>query len=78
MRWKNRNYSEWKPWFAWRPVKLETGEWVWWEAVFRRYSCDIWERSRRQDPNSYPDPGPPTLSIYMYTHWQYLGLENVP
>lgn len=28
--------GEWRSWFAWRPVKLQTtGEWVWLERVER-------------------------------------------
>lgn len=26
----------WKPWFAWRPVRLHTGERVWWKNIYRR------------------------------------------
>lgn len=25
----------WCPWFAWRPVRLVTGEWAWLETVHR-------------------------------------------
>jgi hypothetical protein len=27
----------WHLWFAWRPVQLEDGRWVWWETVFRSW-----------------------------------------
>lgn len=27
--------SRWEDWFAWRPVKLNTGEWVWWKGIQR-------------------------------------------
>ena len=26
-------------WFAWHPVKLEDGRWVWLEYMARRYYC---------------------------------------
>lgn len=28
-----------KKWFAWRPVKLYNGDWVWWESVYRMVVC---------------------------------------
>lgn len=27
--------GDWKPWFAWRPVKMH-GDWVWLEHIYRR------------------------------------------
>lgn len=27
--------NEWRPWFAWRPVRLEDGTWAWRETVER-------------------------------------------
>lgn len=34
MRW---NRKEWHRWWAWHPVQLENGEWVWLEYVERRW-----------------------------------------
>lgn len=32
-------YTEWRPWFAWRPVKTEyTNEWIWGKRIYRRFS----------------------------------------
>ncbi len=33
--WKSRR---WHSWFAWRPVRLTTGDMVWWETVDRRFN----------------------------------------
>lgn len=34
-------YNNWKPWFAWYPVRAFSSEmeycWVWWETVEKRY-----------------------------------------
>jgi hypothetical protein len=27
---------EWLPWFAWRPVRTENMEWVWFEIILRK------------------------------------------
>lgn len=35
MRWKEKKYSDWHSYFAWKPV-LINGEWVWFERVLRR------------------------------------------
>lgn len=35
---KSRNWSYWRPWFAWRPVRVrDTGQLVWLEWVERLY-----------------------------------------
>jgi hypothetical protein len=26
-------FRSWQRWFAWRPVQLNNGVWVWWETV---------------------------------------------
>ena len=31
-------YLNWKPWFAWRPVKTQQGKWLWLRRVYRRKS----------------------------------------
>jgi hypothetical protein len=33
--------SEWTPWYAWYPVRLISGEYVWLETVSRRYQ-EVW------------------------------------
>jgi hypothetical protein len=45
---RKRTVSPWKPWFAWRPVKVH-GERVWLKTVYRRcintyVDYDNWER----------------------------------
>lgn len=30
MRWRSRDNSIWRPWFAWSPIKI-AGDWVWLE-----------------------------------------------
>ena len=32
-------------WFAWRPVQLEDGRWVWWEYVW----CHSWRKKYNGD-----------------------------
>lgn len=32
--------AKWTPWFAWYPVKIEEGEWVWLTSVECRQSPD--------------------------------------
>jgi hypothetical protein len=27
--------NNWQVWFAWRPVKMENGNWGWWRCVYR-------------------------------------------
>jgi len=34
-------YSQ-KKWFAWRPVKLKDGQWVWWEYVWIMSERNYW------------------------------------
>ena len=34
----NRVKGEWKPWFAWRPVRVDDS-WVWLKKIYRRRSC---------------------------------------
>jgi hypothetical protein len=46
MKFKTIHYISWEPWFAWRPVvvqtcrdeenNLEIKKWVWWQIVERR------------------------------------------
>lgn len=31
-----RRVNDWKPWFAWRPVRLLTMEWAWLRTVHYR------------------------------------------
>jgi len=54
MKFGAKNTREWKPWFAWRPVRLDQepgGEhfyrYVWLERIKRRrnFACGIWEYS---------------------------------
>lgn len=33
-----RDWSQWRLWFAWRPVRVTTGQWVWLEMVECQYS----------------------------------------
>lgn len=44
---------EWHLWFAWRPVKLDTGQKVWLETVWRQEYEGIydsyWRYAREQD-----------------------------
>lgn len=40
--------EQWRKWFAWRPVQLDTGEWVWWETIERRDFELGWGCSRHQ------------------------------
>jgi len=39
-RWEERcnsmAFREWKPWFAWRPVRTVDGDVVWWTRIYRR------------------------------------------
>jgi len=28
-------WAGWRPWYAWRPVKVATGEWVWLRRIER-------------------------------------------
>ncbi len=32
----------WRKWFAWYPVRLQPGLWVWLETLERRYTYDLW------------------------------------
>ena len=34
-------YRSWQRWFAWHPVQLDNGVWVWWEWV--TYRCESTE-----------------------------------
>ncbi len=37
MSWEYSRKTQWKRWFAWRPVKLDGGgEWKWLTTVYRR------------------------------------------
>jgi hypothetical protein len=40
MRWKPKPYyrEKWHLWFAWRPVQINDGTWVWLERVYRKYT----------------------------------------
>ncbi len=35
--WKSDLIGEWQSWFAWRPVKMQNGNWIWWEQTEKRY-----------------------------------------
>jgi hypothetical protein len=39
MRWgtTKEEYETWRPWFAWHPVMIENGQWVWLETVERKF-----------------------------------------
>ena len=43
-RWQERSVPkherEWRPWFAWRPVKTVSGELIWWATVYRQLGND--------------------------------------
>lgn len=36
MKW-GKNIIEWHNWFAWYPVEIRYGQWVWLETISRRY-----------------------------------------
>jgi hypothetical protein len=39
MIWRYRDPTQWRRWFAWRPVLADHGDtlvWVWWQWVERR------------------------------------------
>lgn len=45
---RKRIYGDWKPWFAWRPVKIN-GQRIWLKTVYRRcintyVDMDDWSR----------------------------------
>ncbi len=46
---KEEEDAIWKPWFAWRPVKLDNGQYAWLETVFRRKlrACYGWFYSEK-------------------------------
>lgn len=35
--WEDPVSTEWRKWFAWRPIRTENREWVWLETVERRW-----------------------------------------
>lgn len=37
----DRVYSNWEAWYAWHPVKLNTGKYCWLTTVYRRYAS-LW------------------------------------
>lgn len=41
MRWRihdeDEEFSDWRPWYAWHPVKTIDGWWVWFEWVERQF-----------------------------------------
>lgn len=39
MRWTRGQKMDWTRWFAWHPIQLETGQWVWLETVERKFVC---------------------------------------
>lgn len=45
-RQRREQEERWKPAFAWLPVKLWDGSWIWWEPYFVRTS------------NQHPEGGP--------------------
>ena len=47
MRTKQIDRRLWRPWFAWRPVRLDYGQGalVWLETIDR---CDIWHAADRE------------------------------
>lgn len=42
MQWKATDKTEWRPWFAWFPVKAEDGSWAWLESVQRRWNAQLY------------------------------------
>lgn len=40
---KESKWPEGKNWYAWRPVLLEDGRWIWREWVWRVVEADWWE-----------------------------------
>jgi hypothetical protein len=48
MRWKAKDYTEWHPHFAIRPVKVG-GEWVWFERVLRKGYKMLTKETRARD-----------------------------
>lgn len=36
MRWKFNTNEDWHDWFAWHPVKLSNGTWIWLETIQRK------------------------------------------
>ena len=35
-----KKLRNWRPWFAWRPVKTVSDRWVWWETIYRKVGND--------------------------------------
>lgn len=42
-----RRVEDWHDWFAWRPVRLRMGEWVWLETVQRKGEWHDWDEDSR-------------------------------
>lgn len=40
MRWKSgkQKYREWTEWFAWHPVTIVSGDIIWLEKIYRKYT----------------------------------------
>ena len=52
MRWdgetaeqENARLNDWHKWFAWYPVQLKSGQWVWWENLWRIRTGYDWQYS---------------------------------
>lgn len=54
-------YTEWKKWFAWKPVKTMTGEKVWLRTIYRR---------RRTVPWTPPNFPVDALNQIQYAEWE--------
>jgi hypothetical protein len=48
MRWKAKDYTEWHPHFAIRPIKVD-GEWVWFERILRKGYKMLTKETRARD-----------------------------
>lgn len=43
---KFKQLNEWRPWFAWRPVRVDDNRWAFWETVERRIEHIVFVRIR--------------------------------
>jgi hypothetical protein len=45
--------SQWHHWFAWRPVQINDGSWVWLKFILRRSFDGNWEYGLPEEPGNF-------------------------